>query len=182
MRTLRAVSAIGLLALSAYAAASFTTMDTGGTSQRIQRSSTRPLPGPDTPRVIERDLEAPRTPAQPNADEIQAPRAPSPEADAFQATGSGTSADFSSSSGTTMAANASSPASFAVRTPCAAPPRPSQALEAWDRPGVAKFMARIDYTGIFIPTDICLKATSARWCWPAVHHFPRSMVPQPKAS
>ena len=37
----------------------------------------------------------------------------------------------------------------------------SQALEAWDHPGAAKFRAGVDYTGVFTPTDVCVKATIA---------------------
>ena len=85
MRTLRALSVIGLLALTAYAVASFTTMASDGSSQRIQPASTRLLPNPGTRRVIERHLQVPRAPALPDADDILAPRAPSPEGDAFQA-------------------------------------------------------------------------------------------------
>ena len=77
---------IGLLALSAYAVSSFTTMDSDGSSQRIQPASTRRLlPSPGNRWVIERNPQVPRAPALPDADEILAARAPSPEAGAFQA-------------------------------------------------------------------------------------------------
>lgn len=84
MRTSLAVPAIGLLALCAYGVSSFTTADTGGSRQLVRPSSDPLRPGSGTHRAIEYGVQAPRAPAQSDADEIQSPRAPSPEAGALQ--------------------------------------------------------------------------------------------------